>query len=39
MKSDRSTGSLDYCALLGFNLSRLMRNLNGEVVKKAAERL
>jgi transposase, IS5 family len=36
MKSDRTTESSGYCAMLGFNLSQLMRNLNGEVVKKAA---
>lgn len=36
MKSDRTTESSGYCAMLGFNLSQLMRNLSGEVVKKAA---
>jgi hypothetical protein len=36
MKSDRTTESSGYCAMLGFNLSQLIRNLNGEVVKKAA---
>lgn len=36
MKSDRTTESSGYCAMLGFNLSQLMRNLNGEVAKKAA---
>ncbi len=36
MKSDHTTESSGYCAMLGFNLSQLMRNLNGEVVKKVA---
>lgn len=36
MKSDRTTESSGYCAMLGFNLSQLIRNLNGEVVKDAA---
>lgn len=36
MKSDRTTESSGYCAMLGFNLSQLIRNLSSEVVKKAA---
>ncbi len=36
MKSDRTTESSGYCAMLGFNLHQLMRNLSGAVKPKAA---
>ena len=36
MKSDRTTESSGYCAMLGFNLHQLMRNLTGEALKKVA---
>ena len=33
MKSDRTTESSGYCAILGFNLRQMMRYLSGEVEK------
>lgn len=32
MKSDRTTESSGYCAMLGFNLRQMMRHLDGEVI-------
>lgn len=36
MKSDRTTESSGFCAMLGFNLSQLTRYLTGAAVRKAA---